>query len=456
MPVLLIPSLIMPALVVSTTPRSIQEIGYTVERAAAADYIELRLEGDFIPPSIPSSQPIILKLNLQNIPRAVHLTPTYIDVPIETDPEEVKRLYPNSKILGSFHDFEGVPEDVEKLLNVKGFDALKIACQCSTTLEALKLLKLQQNAKNLTVVPMGEEVSQLRYLSAHLGAQFIYCSIDNKKSAPGQIAFEEALDQYRVKEAVSFYCLIGNPVAQSPSHIAHNRLFKEIQKECNYLKFNIAPFELEEAILLLDQFGCRGMSITVPHKQKLPASGGAAYNTRYKKDGSIKLANTDILALYDLLPTNLPPTNTSALIIGAGGTASAFAEALCKRGIDVTIVNRTRERALSLATQLGCHSCTFEELTSLREYDSIIHTTSADTLVDTVDFWDRVAFYPHQMVMDIQLKKNSPLLERAKLYGAGVIDGYQFWARQAAYQYECWFQMENVEELTLRLYEACQ
>lgn len=72
-------------------------------------------------------------------------------------------------------------------------------------------------------------------------------------------------------------------------------------------------------------------------------------------------------------------TNRHAVIVGAGEMAELAIEALRARGVgNITVVNRTRQRALELATRWNGQFLSFEQLTdSLRAADIVITSTSA-------------------------------------------------------------------------------
>ena len=63
------------------------------------------------------------------------------------------------------------------------------------------------------------------------------------------------------------------------------------------------------------------------------------------------------------------------LLIGAGGAARAVAFGLVERGAKVMVANRTHERAIRLAKELGCDSCALSEIGAC-EADALINTTS--------------------------------------------------------------------------------
>src|SRR5207253_11000932 len=121
-----------------------------------------------------------------------------------------------------------------------------------------------------------------------------------------------------------------------------------------------------------DRLPVHGYSVTIPHKE-------AAANLAREKDEAVELihaantlvrgeegfiaCNTDFQAVRDSLLANLsaeglPATlqSRTALLLGAGGAARAVAHALQRGGAAVAIANRTYDRALRLAEEVGCRA----------------------------------------------------------------------------------------------------
>ena len=75
--------------------------------------------------------------------------------------------------------------------------------------------------------------------------------------------------------------------------------------------------------------------------------------------------------------------NSSVVVLGAGEMAELTVEALRKRGVEkILVVNRTQERARSLADRWGAQAATFESLhESLCDADILISSTGAPHLV---------------------------------------------------------------------------
>ena len=70
--------------------------------------------------------------------------------------------------------------------------------------------------------------------------------------------------------------------------------------------------------------------------------------------------------------------NKKILVIGAGGAAKAAVFGLKNVGLDVTVINRTVEKAIELSQKFGCKYASFSELQKqIKESDIIISTIPA-------------------------------------------------------------------------------
>lgn len=94
------------------------------------------------------------------------------------------------------------------------------------------------------------------------------------------------------------------------------------------------------------------------------------------------------------------------LIVGAGDMAELAVEALRARGVDqITVVNRTRDRAALLAERWGAQALAFEQLTeALAEADIVLTSTGAPHLILTADLVQAaLAPRPHRPLVCIDI-----------------------------------------------------
>ena len=135
----------------------------------------------------------------------------------------------------------------------------------------------------------------------------------------------------------------------------------------------------------------------------------------------------------------------NVLLLGAGGAARAIAFTLATEGANVTIANRTPERAISLAKDVGSvGKINASDLTDLKNLvknsDILINSTAigmfpnvGETLV-TSDI-----MHSDLVVFDIVYNPlNTRLLREAKTAGAKTIDGVKMLVYQGAEAFKIW------------------
>ncbi len=118
--------------------------------------------------------------------------------------------------------------------------------------------------------------------------------------------------------------LIGLPVDLSLSPRMQNAAFAAVGLDWAYVPLPTAPARLEEAVNGLVALGFVGANVTTPHKRAAAALCGAdvaSVNTLVVENGRVEGRTTDAAILASLAPG-------SAVIIGDGGAAVSFREAL--------------------------------------------------------------------------------------------------------------------------------
>src|SRR5919201_544164 len=133
----------------------------------------------------------------------------------------------------------------------------------------------------------------------------------------------------RVSEVISgrtrLVGIIGNPVAGSLSPRMQNAAFAARGLDWAYVALPVADEgELEAAVRGLVALGFAGANVTIPYKRAVAAPCGAdepSVNTLVVRDGRVAAYSTDA-AILEGLPAERPA------IVGAGGSATAFQQAL--------------------------------------------------------------------------------------------------------------------------------
>jgi shikimate dehydrogenase len=118
--------------------------------------------------------------------------------------------------------------------------------------------------------------------------------------------------------------LLGDPVSGSLSPLMQNAAFAARGLDWAYVPLPVRADALEDALRGLVALGFAGANVTAPHKRtvaKLVRAGLESINTLVVRDGQLHGASTDAAILAEV-------EFQEAAIVGGGGAATAFAEAL--------------------------------------------------------------------------------------------------------------------------------
>lgn len=262
------------------------------------------------------------------------------------------------------------------------------------------------------------------------------CLHGGAKTGPGQLSVDELMSIYhydRLNEQTAIYGLIGDPVEKSPGHLHHNAVFRK--KGCNavYVKMQVKPEELAKFIPLAKELGIRGLSVTIPLKEKIlhfvdvvdrSAQSIGALNTLKFEEGKIFGTNTDGNGALDAIEKKASVRGKKVVLLGAGGAARAIAFEAKKRGADVILVNRTASRAEALAKELGCRAGQLPD-----NYDVLINCSPVA----------EEKILPGTIAMDVvYAPKDTPFLQEAARKNCQIVYGEEMYLNQAAGQTQFW------------------
>lgn len=189
------------------------------------------------------------------------------------------------------------------------------------------------------------------------------------------------------------YAVFGTPIAHSLSPRIHAAFARQVGIDLDYVAIEAGVADFATA---LDGFVARGgvgANITLPLKRRAAelaetlgerAARIGVANTLVRTATGWHGDNTDGIGLVrDLtMRQGLDLRARRTLLLGAGGGARGIAPALLDAGIgELTIVNRSPERADALADALGepgrVHPRYLADLAALGEFDLIVNATSA-------------------------------------------------------------------------------
>lgn len=382
--------------------------------------------------------------------KLLELQPAYFDLEVDNRPEFLKTVqstFPKTRLVLSWHDFYGVPEDLERLyqhMSATPAHAYKIAVTPKTAAQTLRALELAKTHPDLSVICMGEVGAFGRALGPVAGNVIDYACLNaESKTAPGQLTVEEftAIYRYhRLNRETSLYGLIGDPVSHSVGHLHHNGMFEKDGVDAVYVKMKVKEEELADFLKAAQKFGFRGISVTMPLKEKvLPfltaitpdAAAIGAVNTLALDGRFISGSNTDATGALDAIETVVAVDGKVVVILGAGGAAKAIAHEAIARGADVTLLNRTVDKAKALAERLGCR---WGGLSDVPAHYAIMINCIPQVMPIDPSLISKTA-----VMMDITyMPKETLFLKEGMKAGCKIIFGEEMFVRQAAGQRSIW------------------
>ncbi len=378
-----------------------------------------------------------------------------VDVEIESAEnaiEKLETLRSTSKLVLSYHNFEGTPalEPIFKRMSKIAAYAYKIVTMARKPSDAHKMLALAKAhpREKLVVLAMGEPGFSTRVLAPSFGGLYTYAAPNAAEgTANGQVSARMLRHLYRVDKftkAAKIYGVVADPVRHSISPSVHNRAFQSKRMDAVYLPFLVHSNQLKDFFQMADALPLSGASITIPHKQKVLryldtveplARRIGAVNTIWKKAGKWRGTNTDAEGVTVPLAKRLKLSKSTALIVGNGGAARGAAFALADAGAKISLVGRNLDRVRALARVCNGEPLSREQAAG-KMFDVVVHCTPMGMWPHAEEcFFD--GQIPGKLVFDMVYNpRETMLLKRAKDQGCETIDGLAMFLEQAARQFE--------------------
>jgi 3-dehydroquinate dehydratase/shikimate dehydrogenase len=390
----------------------------------------------------------------------------WCDLEVETlrklPDQSVREYAVPPRVLLSMHDFERTPA-LPRSVSVPtrgGVDAVKIAAKARTISDSLRLLRLARRSKNFVAVPMGDVGLPARILALREGSALAYAPVA-EATAPGQVSLDELKHLYRahqITRKTRVYGVIGDPIGHSLSPLLHNTGFVARRVDAVHLSFLV--HRLGDFLAAVPEFGVRGFSVTLPHKQTilrhlkdcepLAADIGAVNTVVVRRDGGLYGCNTDYVGVLRALEKKLRIRGSRVLIFGAGGSARAAAFSLARGGAMVSICARRSKAAKELARAAGGEVVPRRALRT-EFFDAILNSTP-------------VGMHPQEgisplatgelncrLVMDLIYRpERTQLLKLAARKGIATVSGVDMFLAQGIAQWEIWTEKRAPEALMRR------
>ena len=377
----------------------------------------------------------------------------------------------NSVTIRSFHDFGGVPDNIDAIFDSLAADAevVKIAVSATDITDAIPVWKLldRAKAKNRQLIPiaMGEAGKWTRILGLAHGAFMTYASlVAGKETADGQITAKDLIETYRVKELdenTQVFGVIGHPTSQSLSPYMHNPAFASAGMNAVFIPFLIKDLDKFMRRMVMPQtrevelnFG--GFSVTMPHKQAIMkfldvldpvAEKIGAVNTVKIENGKLTGYNTDAHGFITPLKAKYGDVKGARVaVLGAGGAARACVHALKQEGADVTVFARDPKMGSVFAEEFAARFTDFSKIKDQKskigiDFEIIVNATPLGMkgqLENESPFTaDQLAGV--KFVYDLVTKTADTLfILEAQKAGIPAIGGLEMLIAQGARQFEIW------------------
>lgn len=262
--------------------------------------------------------------------------------------------------------------------------------------------------------------------------------------------------------------IVGHPVRHSVSPILHNAWLEAAGIDGVYVPFAPAKDGFTRLVEGLRGGAVRGLNVTIPFKEEALAAAdhltdrarmaGAANLLTFADDGSVTADNTDGLGLLAAFAEQAPGFglfDATVTILGAGGAARGAAAAVLSAGAcEIRLVNRTLERAETIAHELGgqVRAFAWDELAdALAGSQALINATSLG-LEGGEPLEIDLTFLPAGApVMDMVYRPlETPLLAQARARGHVGIDGLSMLIGQAHPTFEAVYGRPTPKEVDVR------
>ena len=271
-----------------------------------------------------------------------------------------------------------------------------------------------------------------------------------------------SLDGPALTASTRLFGLVGHPVSHSLSPVLQNAAFRAAGIDACYLAFDVAPGRLVEALAGAHALGLGGLNVTVPHKEDalrlaveadpLASAVGAANTLVPSSSGpGWKAFNTDVMGFLRAVEEELDflPAGRRCLLLGAGGASRAAAAGLLRAGIqEILVVNRRRDRAeklvSELAVRLGGKRIAAGDLEDPRVFDLapqdlLVSATPLGLQAGAVWPWDLARLRPGVLIYDMAYgRRETPLVEAARALGLRAASGRRMLLHQGAAAFSLW------------------
>lgn len=264
-------------------------------------------------------------------------------------------------------------------------------------------------------------------------------------------------------DPVAKFAVIGDPIAHSRSPQIHNPALAARGMHAQYVRVQVVPGKVKEAMALFAHHGFIGVNCTIPHKFEALecmdevdplAQRLGAVNTVHLHEGRLTGYNSDgpgfLRSVEEAFGRSV--RDLRVLVIGAGGGAgrAVAVQSALEQCPKLVLVNRTVEkvtalekecRDLSPSTEVSSILWTDATLRSvLPEINLVVNATPRGMKDGDEALFDPGLVTKDHLVYDMVYRAGSatPLIAAAKAAGAKTCDGLVLLLHQGAISFGHW------------------
>ena len=280
-----------------------------------------------------------------------------------------------------------------------------------------------------------------------------------------------------ISGTTALVALLGQPVSHSLSPVMQNAALKAMGLDWSFMALHCSANDLATVLKGLEAVGCRGLNVTIPHKQAvallcdelspLAQRLGAVNTLTPLPNGGWHGHNTDVEGFLAPLHHNeVNWSGTRAVVLGCGGSARAVVAGLQDLNpSDITVVGRRAETLHPFCSDLQqerpASSVQLQPLldndpnlqTRIQQADLVVNTTpigmssrqpdQGSTLPLGVDIWDNLT--AQTVLYDlIYTPRPTPWLQRGDALGCRTYDGLEMLVQQGAAALRRWSGIDDV------------
>ena len=288
----------------------------------------------------------------------------------------------------------------------------------------------------------------------------------------------------RISGATALVGLLGDPVRHSLSPAMHNAALATLGLDWVYLALPISSANLAAGVEGLAAIGCRGLNVTIPHKQAVArlcrdlcplAQRVGAVNTLVPLEGGgWHGTNTDVEGFLEPLRTE-NWHGQQALVLGCGGSSRAVVAGLVELGLArITVAARRREQLAAFAAECrdwapqlhilewpGTDALGSSPLVPLLQTASLVVNTTPVGMASTSDPRPAECCPLNAVELDalasaccvydlLYTPRPTRLLQAAAARGCHSLDGLEMLVQQGAAALKLWSGMAEVPVAEMR------